>query len=332
MTDSIASQVVDVATGQPLKSLVSNAGKLKANGGTVELTAAAARAVVDSVINNSGVIEANSIGTHNGMIVLGAATGGTKPPGAPTQTVTVSGTLSAAGKRNGTTRRHDRDHRREHPGRAAPRINASGQAGGGTVLIGGDWGGGHPNTSLVSGNASATLQPYAVPNSSTVSIDAATTIDASATGTGNGGKVIVWANQATTFLGTILAKGGAQSGNGGFVETSGGTLTFNGTVNTSAPNGKTGTWLLDPTDLTIDATGAATISSGLANNNVVVYTDADGTTSGQGTTIERCRATLSSTAPISWSSDNTLTLDAYHDIDVNAHHQYRRWQSHTEGR
>ena len=70
------------------------------------------------------------------------------------------------------------------------------------------------------------------PTSSTVSIDAATTIDASATETGNGGKVIVWANQATTFLGTILAKGGAQSGNGGFVETSGGTLTFNGTVNT----------------------------------------------------------------------------------------------------
>ena len=40
-----------------------------------ELTAAAARAVVDSVINNTGVIEANSIGTHNGMIVLSAATG-----------------------------------------------------------------------------------------------------------------------------------------------------------------------------------------------------------------------------------------------------------------
>ena len=224
LTDSISSQVVDVATGQPLKSLVSNEGKLKANGGTVTLTAAAARAVVDSVINNSGVIEANSIGSHNGMIVLGAATADTKPPGSPTQTVTVSGKLSAKGKRKGTTG-GTIIVTGENIAVSGASINASGKAGGGTVLIGGDWGGGHPNTSLVSGNASATLQPYAVPNSSTVSIDAATMIDASATATGNGGKVIVWANQATTFLGTILAKGGAQSGNGGFVETSGGTLT-----------------------------------------------------------------------------------------------------------
>jgi filamentous hemagglutinin family protein len=316
LTDSISSQVVDVATGQPLKSLVSNEGKLKANGGTVTLTASAARAVVDSVINNSGVIEANSIGSHNGMIVLGAATAAAKPPGAPTQTVTVSGKLSAKGKRKGTTG-GTIIVTGENIAVSGATINASGNAGGGTVLIGGDWGGGHPNTSLVSGNASAMLQPYAVPNSSTVSIDAATTIDASATATGNGGKVIVWANQATTFLGTILARGGAQSGNGGFVETSGGTLSFDGSVNTSAPNGKTGTWLLDPTDLMIDATGANTIAAGLVNNNVVVYTDADGTTSGQGTTTANGLGDIIVTAPISWSSNTTLTLDAYHDITIN---------------
>ena len=33
------------------------------------LTAEVARAVVDSVINNNGAIEANSIGMKNGMIV-----------------------------------------------------------------------------------------------------------------------------------------------------------------------------------------------------------------------------------------------------------------------
>src|SRR5674476_727014 len=37
-----------------------------------------------SVVNTPGVIEANTIGTHNGMIVLGAATAATKPAGAPT--------------------------------------------------------------------------------------------------------------------------------------------------------------------------------------------------------------------------------------------------------
>src|SRR5215210_3205691 len=76
--DQIATQVKDVVTGQTLKALVTNDGKLKANGGRVELTAAAARQVVDAVINTSGVIEANSVGTKGGMIVLGAATAGSK--------------------------------------------------------------------------------------------------------------------------------------------------------------------------------------------------------------------------------------------------------------
>jgi filamentous hemagglutinin family protein len=75
--DQVAAKVVDVATGQPLDALVKNEGRLRANGGQVELTAAAARHVVDAVINNTGTIEANTVGTKNGMIVLGAATAGT---------------------------------------------------------------------------------------------------------------------------------------------------------------------------------------------------------------------------------------------------------------
>ncbi len=274
VTDSISSQVVDVSTGQPLKSLISNEGKLKANGGTVTLTAAAARAVVNSVINNTGVIEANSIGSRNGMIVLGAATATGKPAGAPTQTVKLSGKLSAKGKRSGTTG-GTIIVTGENIAVSGATINASGNAGGGKVLIGGDWGGGHPNSSLVS-NGSAYLEANAIPNANTVSIDAATTIDASAIATGNGGKVIVWANQATTFVGTIMATGGAQSGNGGFVETSGASLTFNGSVNTSALNGKTGTWLLDPQDITINSSIAATIDGRARPYECVLQTSSDG--------------------------------------------------------
>ena len=99
VNDQIASKVIDVATGQPLKSLVANDGKIRANGGRVELTAAAARAVVNSVINTSGMINANSIGRHNGMIVLSAATAGSKPAGSATQTIKISGTVAAAGKK-----------------------------------------------------------------------------------------------------------------------------------------------------------------------------------------------------------------------------------------
>jgi len=59
-----------------------------------------------------------------------------------------------------------------------------------------------------------------IPTATTVSVDAGTVINASATGTGNGGKVVLWSNQQTTFAGTILARGGPSGGNGGFVETS----------------------------------------------------------------------------------------------------------------
>ena len=127
--DSIAASVKDVATGLPLKALVGNDGKIKADGGRVELTAVAARQVVDAVINTSGVIEANTVGVSKGMIVLGAATGATKPAGAPTQTVKISGTLKAAGHKEPNARRraagrrqgrHNRRHRREHSGRGRP--------------------------------------------------------------------------------------------------------------------------------------------------------------------------------------------------------------------
>ena len=208
--DSIASKVIDVATGRPLKSLVSNtkSGTLSANGGRVELTAAAARAVVDSVINTKGVIRANSIGRHNGMIVLNAATGGSKPAGAPAQTIKLAGTISAAGKHRGTTggtivvsgehikvanakidasgrarRRQDPDRRRlgRRPSGPEPRHQPERQA---RKLH-------HRDRD----HRERRREP---------------TINASATGRGHGGKVVLWSDSQTTFAGTILARGGAQ--------------------------------------------------------------------------------------------------------------------------
>src|SRR5512132_1144965 len=252
--DSIASKVIDVSTGKALKSLVSNEGKIRANGGRVELTAAAARAVVDSVINTSGVIKANSIGHRNGMIVLSAATEGSKPVGAPTQTIKISGTLQAAGKRPGT-KGGTIVVSGEDIKLTAAKVDASGRSGGGKVLIGGDWGGGNPNKALVN-NPSAKLESFAIPTATTVSVDAGTTINASATGRGNGGKVVLWSDSETTFAGTILARGGARGGDGGFVETSShGQLAFTGNVDTRAPGGKAGTLLLDPENFYVNANG-----------------------------------------------------------------------------
>jgi filamentous hemagglutinin family protein len=323
--DSIASSVKDVATGLPLKALVGNDGTIRANGGRVELTAAAARQVVDAVINTTGVIEANSIGTKNGMIVLGAATGATKPAGAPAQIVKVSGTLQAAGRKKGT-KGGTIVVTGENIQLAGATIDASGRTGGGKVLIGGDWGGGRPDTSLVS-NASAVLETFQVATATIVSVDAATRIDASAKQTGNGGKVIVWSDQYTSFAGTILALGGKTLGDGGFAEVSSkGVLNYTGVADLRATNGKFGALLLDPYDVeittvdqfnsfsngTFTATGptsfisSSTLQNALALGNVLVNTGAPGSPplGGQITIVNN----------VTWSANTTLTLSAFANI------------------
>src|SRR5919204_665020 len=240
--------------------------------------AAAARVVVDSVINTSGVIKANSIGHRNGMIVLAAATGASKPAGAPAQTIKISGTLSAAGKKKGTQGGTILVSG-EHIKLTNARIDASGRVGGGKVLIGGDWGGGKPNKSFVN-NPSAKLESFAIPTATTVSVDAGTTINASARGRGNGGKLVLWSESETTFAGTILARGGARGGDGGFVEVSSHRrLNYSGTTDTRAPKGAAGTLLLDPADFYVQnsmpPTGASwmtpqQVEAALANSNVVI--------------------------------------------------------------
>ena len=114
--DQIAAQVRDVATGQPLKSLVSNEGKLRANGGRVELTAATARQVVDSVINNTGVIEANTFRQRGGTIVLSAGDRHRQDRGRAA--ADRAGRRHAFGVRQEEGQgRQDRRHGREHRGR-----------------------------------------------------------------------------------------------------------------------------------------------------------------------------------------------------------------------
>jgi len=208
--DSIAADVKDVATGLPLGSLVKNEGLLKANGGQVTLTAATARKVVDSVINNTGVIEANSFQSQNGKVVLGTATASTKVVSTPVQTVKVSGSISVAGKKakqtGGTVAITG-----ENIALFGANIDASGQAGGGKVLIGGDVGGGKGNAT-VAWMPQAALEAWPMPTATSVSVDAATTINATAIARGDGGKVVVWSDQMTSFAGLIKATGGTQRG------------------------------------------------------------------------------------------------------------------------
>ncbi len=277
--------------------------ELKAAGGNIGALA----------INNQGVIRANTIVESGGRVFLRASRG----------TVVNSGTIEAAGSAPGTS-----GGRVEITGdqvllASGSSINANGPAGGGTVLVGGDYQGANPEVQ----NALRTV----------VAPDA--TISASATGSGNGGKVIIWADEVTRFYGAIEALGGPLAGNGGFVETSGKDhLEAVGSVNASAPNGLGGTWLLDPRNVTIDNaastvpadfSGASpnvftpSVDSAVADRNTI-QTSLNGGTSVQITTgatgAQAGNITVAATGSITKSAGGnaTLTLDAANNIVVNA--------------
>ena len=222
----ITGPVADSVAGTD--ALVKNTGTLAAPGGKVLLTAAAAKSILDNVINTSGIVQATSVARVNGSIVLSASGGG----------VAVSGTLDASGKSAGETGGKIEvlgDSVTLAPG---ARLDVSGDAGGGTALVGGNFHGAGP-------------EPDAL--ATTVAEGAA--IDADALTNGNGGDVAIWSDGTTIFDGTITARGGSGGGNGGTVETSGKELltVATGFVDTRAPRGQAGDWLLDPANINVQS-------------------------------------------------------------------------------
>lgn len=234
-------------TGQAVEALVKNSGLIQANGGLVQLAANARTAA----INVTGIIEANQLVERNGVIRL---------EGGDNSKVEVSGKLLAKGENTtGGTIEVTGEQVALMKGAL---LDASGDKGGGKVLVGGDYEG---------GNAS-------VYNARTTYIATGATIKADAIKEGNGGKVIVWANHATRFYGSISAQGGLLGGNGGFTEVSGKNyLDFSGRVNLSAVNGDRGTLLLDPENITL-INGPASNTSGFQPgvDNQQAYTDNSG--------------------------------------------------------
>lgn len=209
-------------------------------------------------------------------------------------TAIASGTLDVSGKTGGSV-----NVLGDRVGLIGANINASGTVGGGTVLIGGDYQG-----------------KGTVPNASQTFVSSDSVINANALDNSNGGKVIVWADRATGFYGRISARGGSNSGTGGFVEVSGKeNLQFAGMVDTLAPVGQAGTLLLDPKDILIQASGSdpvtgdslfsdsptstssisgANLSVAIngasvrlqANNNITVNDNVTATTAGNGLTLQ----------------------------------------------
>ena len=147
-------------------------------------------------------------------------------------------------------------------------------------------------------------------------------ITADAASAGKGGTVTLIADLAnlssrTEVNGSISAKGGDAGGDGGFIETSASKVRFgdNMAISTlAAPGlgGRNGTWLIDPTDFTIAASGGdmtgTALGTSLASGNVTIYSTSGASGSDGDINVNEA---------VSWSA-NTLTLNAQTDINVNA--------------
>ena len=306
-----------------LQAEVANSGVLRADGGRVTLNAKALDSLARSVVNNSGIIEARSVENANGVVRLAgddvtlqsgsivSAAGGGQVEIYGSQ-VLADGLIDASSTSRGGSIKLLGDN----VGLVGTaRVDASGDLGGGEILVGGNLHGQGPEH-----------------NATAVYVGRDVLLDASARTIGDGGKVVVWSDQATRFYGSIKATGGAQGGDGGAVETSGRAwLDFQGRVDTRAPFGATGSLLLDPMDITIsaNATNGGTCAAAacfvlvpvgsvanlnvtqltnvLANSNVSVNTTS-GIATGNGDIFVNTPVTYTSTHSLSLTADRNINI------------------------
>ena len=226
----VGSEVTDApldADGNAADALVTNAGRITANGGVVTLSASARNAVVDRVINMSGVIEATAVDVRGGTVVLSGGDNGI---------VAVSGTIDVSGDGADQTGGQFKLLGEKVGVFAGGNVNTDGGAGGGEVLVGGSYTGQGPEPSA----SAAFVSPEA-------------NVHADALADGDGGTVVVWSEESTRAHGTLSARGGELGGDGGLVETSSkGVLDVAGiNAHADAPKGEAGQWLLDPGDISI---------------------------------------------------------------------------------
>lgn len=274
--------------GSVVNALVENRGLISATNGQVYLTAKGQDMLLNTVVNNSGTIEAKGLESRGGEIVLNGGDSGV---------VSQSGQLladSLTGPGGKITLEGQNIHLA-----ANSLTSATGKTGGGEVYVGGGWQG----------------QNSGIKNASKVVMDQAAMVDVSATDAGNGGTAVLWSDDYTNFRGTILAKGGSLSGNGGRVETSShNNLQAFGSVDASANAGHGGEWLLDPTNVTIVGTGS--------NNNVTQTTNGEHifTPTGNGAKIlnTSIETQLNKGTNVTIKTSGTNTTGQSGDIVVNA--------------
>ncbi|WP_218511639.1 filamentous hemagglutinin N-terminal domain-containing protein [Variovorax sp. dw_308] len=266
---------------------------LTADGGRVAMLAVGSTPS-QWVVNQQGTVQAHSLVERNGEIILGGGSG---------NDVRVAGTLDATGAQAGLKGGSvSVDGGRVLVDEGAL-IDASGSAGGGSIRV-------HASDAAV--------------------VLATSSMRSDAMDKGDGGKVGVFGEGSLRAYGKLTARGGANGGNGGFIETSGGKVDVAGLrVDTRAPKGTWGEWYLDPGDIEIvngQAPASApvcgplgcpfytqTIVDGLGTNGTMTIT-ADKSSAAAGQITFDANANITYAAP----GSSTLTLMADSAIVVPA--------------
>lgn len=308
--------------GEQVNTLLQNGGLIRADGGVIQLTAQGKEMLMNTVIDNTGILQARGLSEKNGVIYLD---GGNEGVVSQQGMINVS---SPQGRGGNVILIGENIHLV-----AASKIDASGDESGGKVLVGGDWQG----------------KNKLIKNARSVVMDKGANIDVSSTHQGAGGTAVLWSEYYTGFYGDIHARGGPLSGDGGQVETSSQrNLQAFGRVDASAIMGNMGSWLLDPAEVNIVGNGAesgvsvqvgdipagyvknAQVFTPMANITQILNTSINAqldkgtnvtitTSNGSLTNCRWCNITLQADINKTAGGDATLTLQADGNIVSSSH-------------
>lgn len=238
--DLFGDGLVEVAvSGELEEGLIKNTGRINAQGGNVQISAAVAKEAVDNVINMAGVTTVSSATVKGGKIILSGGNSGR---------VNVTGTLQASGG----------------AGQDAGDIKVTGE---------------------------------------NIRVKKAGRLRANAGDENVAGNIELLATNMLDLRGQLRARGKEGSG---FIETSAPTTSFGAKASILA----TREWLLDPTDLEVNAGDVleGLIEAQLGTGNMTLQTPTGGTDQGN----------IDINTVIDWAADNTFKVIADGSVNVNS--------------
>lgn len=301
------------------KGRIKNAGRIA--GAVTELKAAGGNEYA-LAINNTGVIRATGVSKRGGRVML-----------------TAGGKISNSGKIRATKKVRIKSRKKiRNTGKirvsgvrtktiyvkpqivfeapeveiaAGSLLDVSAALGGGSVFIGGGYQGGNTDNN---GGAVDIAE-----NAQNVIVESGAVIKADAIGTGDGGTVVIWSDDTTTFNGSVSARAGAEAGDGGLIEISGKEhLIFDGDVSASSEHGAAGTVLFDPGTITVTAGGVGTGPDTFSDAGIQTIL-AGGTNVTLKTSLATAGAedvNFDAGVRIVWTNDTLFRVEAGNDINA----------------